>query len=69
MLIPNGTVNATDMTCIILRLKYMKGVTANPFVVVLSVPVCTKVELMLYIFQKHEEIHCSYLIVIKVEHY
>lgn len=44
----------------------MKGVTANPFVVVLSVPVYTKVELMLYIFQKHGKIHCSYSIVIKL---
>lgn len=47
----------------------MRGVTANPFVVVLNVPVYTKVELMLYIFQKHGEIHCSYIIVIKIKHY
>lgn len=57
------------MTRIIVRLRYMKGVTANPFVVVLSVPVYTKVELMLYIFQKHGKIHCSYSTVIKIEHY
>lgn len=57
------------MTRIIVRLRHMKGVTANPFVVVLSVPVCTKVELMLYIFQKYGKIHCSYSIVIKIEHY